>query len=271
MGVTAKLLALYRVDQQLRGLRSRLRQAEGYLKEQERLLAELSAKSDALAGQVRQLEATAHNDENEFKGLDAKIEKLRERMNTAKTSKEHGALLTEISTLKADRSQIEERALESMTKLDALRKQLAEFQAARTEREKVRVVARKERDEREVEIKDRVAELENERSAALAQVPKEAMKAYSDLMTLDPDNVMAAVEEQDRRSLEYTCGACYTHLPIEQVSVLLKKGDITKCPSCSVLLYMEQDLKDSIAASQEKKAASQEKKKGGGKAAVADK
>ena len=38
MGVTSKLLALYRVDQQLHGLKSRLRGAEAYLKNQDTLL-----------------------------------------------------------------------------------------------------------------------------------------------------------------------------------------------------------------------------------------
>lgn len=64
---------------------------------------------------------------------------------------------------------------------------------------------------------------------------------------------MAQVEEQDRRNLDYTCGSCYTHLPVEMVSILLRRGDLTKCPSCDALLYMEQALREDIASSQQKK------------------
>jgi len=74
MGVTAKLVRLYRVDQQLRGLSGRLRTAEAYLKEQERILGELDAKSGAIGAQLKLLEASAHNDEVEAKGFDQKIE-----------------------------------------------------------------------------------------------------------------------------------------------------------------------------------------------------
>lgn len=253
MGVTAKLVRLYRVDQQLRGLNGRLRAAESYLREQDRLLAELDAKSSAIAAQLRQLEASARNDEVEAKGFDQKIEALRERMNNSKTSKEHAAVLAEVNTLKADKGLIEERAIKSMQKLDELRKQAAALEAEREERRKVRQVAEKDRDDRAAEIKDRVAELEAERKLALEEVPKHALAVYEERLSIDEDDVMAAVEEQDRRNMEYTCGSCYTHLPIELVSILLKRGDVTKCPSCKVILFMEQELRDSISTAQQKK------------------
>jgi predicted nucleic acid-binding Zn-ribbon protein len=68
MGVTSKLLALYRIDQQLSGLKSRLRAAEAYLRKQDRLLEELSARRAGLESQKKQLEASVHNAEVEASG-----------------------------------------------------------------------------------------------------------------------------------------------------------------------------------------------------------
>lgn len=253
MTVTAKLLRLFEVDQQLRGLRTRLQAAEKYLAEQERLCTELERRNATITSMQRQLEATARNDETEAAGLDQRIAALRERMNGARTSKEHSALLTEISTLKADKKQVEDRALDSMSKVEKMREEAAAAQAELEERRKVREVARNDRDARAAEIKDRVAELEAQRKEAAADVPAPALAAYQERISLGVEDVMAQVEEQDRRNVEYTCGSCYTLLPMEMVSILLRRGDLTTCPSCDAILYMPQALREDITTAQEKR------------------
>lgn len=260
MTVTAKLLRLYLVDKQLRGLTSRLHAAEKYLGEQDRLLKELEAKLGSLTSQLRLLEATNKNDEVEAASIDARVEMLRERMNNAKTSKEHAALLTEMGTAKDAKKVIEDRELESMGKVETLRKEVAELEAKRGERKTLHADAVKDRDARGAEIKDRVAELQKEREIAKEDVPSSALMVYEARVSMGHEDVMAPVEEQDRRNLEYTCGACYTHLPIEQVSILLKRGDLTKCTTCQAILYMAQELKADIDAGNEKKAKQSAKK-----------
>ncbi len=253
MGATSQLLDLHRIDVQLRGLTSRLSTAEAYLGEQDRLLAQITQRLNGLSAQLRQLEAGAHNDEVESKGLESKIEKLRERMNNAQTSKESSAITHEIAALKADKGLLEERALTSMGKVEDMRKQVGVLEAEKAEREKVRAIALRDRDERKAEIQERVDELQKQRESALQGIPGEALKIYTARLNSGEDDIMAPLNEEDRRNLEYTCGACFTMLPIELVSVLLKRGDVTKCPTCKVLLYIETTLKDDIATSQEKK------------------
>ncbi len=253
MGVTSQLVELYKVDRQLRELTGRLKTAEAYLAEQEKLLSTIAGRHDALATQLKQLEAAAKNDEVEAKGLEQRIEKLRERMNNAQTSKEHSAMVTETATLKADKGNVEERALASMQKVEKMRADAEALEAQKAEREKVREIAKRDRDERQKEIQGRLDELNAERAEKTSGVPADALKHYTARLNSGSEHIMAPLEETDRRNLEYSCGACFTILPIELVSVLLKRGDLTKCPSCKVLLYMEAELKDGIASSQEKK------------------
>lgn len=253
MGVTSQLFELFQVDRQLRDLTGRLKAAEAYLAEQERLLGTISGRHDALVAQLKQLDATAKNDESEAKGLDQRIEKLRERMNSAQTSKEHSAMVSETATLKADKALIEERAIASMQKADKVRAETVTLEAQKAEREKVREIAVRDRDERKAEIQGRLDELNREREAKAVGVSPDALRHYTQRLNSGSEYIMAALEETDRRNLEYSCGACFTILPVELVSVLLKRGDLTKCPSCKVILYMEATLKDEIATSQEKK------------------
>ena len=255
MSVTSQLLRLYRVDQQLDGLQSRLRAAERYLAAQEKQISDINDDMRATQGQIRQLEAAEHNDETEAKGLDERIATLRDRMNNAKTSKEHSAFLTEINTLKADKELIEERAIETLNKLEELRASIKEHESVLEERTKVRDVARTDRDKKEAEIRERVDELKVNREEALKDVPPAALGIYDErTKNHDMDEVMAEVEEQSRRNMEYTCGNCYTHLPIEPVNKLLKRSpEIISCPACKVILYIEDDLRDSISTAHFKK------------------
>lgn len=247
MTPTAKLLRVHRVDQQLRGLKSRVDGAQRYLDEQERLLSEIRTKHEALQGQSRQLQATAHNDETELQSIDARVAKLRDQMNNAQTQKQYAAFLVEVNTLKADREKIETRALESMSKLDEVRKALEELDGQRTEREKLRDVAKNDRDQRAAEIKERLAELEAERTEAARDVPGEALKALATAVRRHDDEAMAPIEEHSRRDRDYSCGACQVMLPVELVSSLLSRGTITHCTNCGAILFIEQELRESLA------------------------
>lgn len=246
MGITATLLHLYRIDQQIRGLRSRLDTAERYLKSQDQQLTELDSTLTVLQSQARQLEAAAANDENEVKSAESRIAMLRDRMNNARTSKEHGAVLTEINTIKADKSLVETRALESMTKVDEIRAAMQQKRAERDERAKVRTVALADRDARAAEIKDRLSELQAERAKAVEEIPGPPRAVYEGLMDLGIEDIMAPIEEIDRRRVEYNCGSCYTLLPAERVNIVLRKTDYTQCPNCKAILYMEEEMREAI-------------------------
>ncbi|MFN9972984.1 MAG: hypothetical protein ACK58T_24165, partial [Phycisphaerae bacterium] len=141
MNVTAKLLSVFLVDKQFRGLRSRLAAAERFLAEQNKLIEQLDAKKASLDAQVRQITATASNFEGEMKRLDARMATIREQMDSAQTNKEYKAFLTEVNTIKAERDRQETSALEHMGKVEDLKKQLDDIAKQRTEREKVQAVA----------------------------------------------------------------------------------------------------------------------------------
>lgn len=241
MSLTEKLLRVFRVDQQLQGLESRLKAAEKFHDDQTRQLDALQTQQRAIGAQLRQLQAEIGEEEVEAKAIDARTEKLREQMNHAKTNKEYQAFLVEVNTLKADRSLIDTAALEKMTKVDELRKQLAEVDAKAAERAKVRGVAASERDKRADEIRDRVNELRRERAGLAVDVPKDAMAVYAELLSKRGDDAMAPVEVQDRKRHEATCGACMMSVPVETISTLISGSRLITCVSCGCILYMERE------------------------------
>ncbi|MCB9848468.1 MAG: hypothetical protein H6814_08650 [Phycisphaeraceae bacterium] len=246
MSVTTKLLRLYRVDCQVRSLRSRVDAAERYLRQQDKTLEDLTAKHEALSGQSRQLQATIGNDENEARSIEQRIEALREKLNNSTSNKEYSALLTEVNTLKADKSGVEERILESMTRLDEIKNAIAEIDAETAERGKVRTVALNDRDQRAAEVKDRLTELESERAVAAGDVPADALAKFEEEVEFREDEVMAPVSEHSRKHMEYACGSCQVLLPFEAVNRLLGDGELTFCGNCGAILFIEDELRELV-------------------------
>lgn len=256
MSVTESLLRVFRVDQQLAGLQSRLRAAERFLEEQTRQLSAIEAKRDAINQQLKQMQAAVAGHEGEMARLDAKIETLREQMNSARTNKEYKAFLTEMNTFKADRSNAETAALELMTKVDEIRKQAAELEAQHAERLKLRKVAEDDRDRKAEEIRERLEQLQAERATLAAQVPPKELALYADLMRKKGDDAMAPVQELDRRSHEYACGACQMTVTVETVSALIRgsapNAPLVQCGSCDSILYIEKEVAEALQPGQKR-------------------
>ncbi|MCC6283697.1 MAG: hypothetical protein IT439_00135 [Phycisphaerales bacterium] len=243
MSVTAQLLRLYRVDQQISGLKSRLNAAQRFLDAQTRQLAEIETKREALAGQLRQLQASAANIEGEADASQVRIDHLRKQMDQARTNKEYQAFLVEVNTLKIDKSKKDEEALSFITKVDELKKLMEQLDAQRAERLGVIKIATGDRDKRADEIKDRLAELSAQRDALLTGVPAQAMGVYKDRQKKFGDiegGVMAHIEIHDARRHEFTCASCQMNLPVQVLNALLN-GTFSTCSSCGTILFVTEE------------------------------
>jgi len=246
MDVTAKLLRVFQVDKQLRGLQSRLSQADTFLATQNKDLGSIDSQRSTLEAQAKQHAAQAADFEGEMARLDAKMATLRSQMENAQTNKEYKAFLTEINTFKADRDAVETKALEAMGKADELRKQIAELTSKREERQQVQKVASSDREARFKEIETRVNELKAEREKLATEVPPEILSLFNRLVVQRGDEAMGTIEVQDRKRHEYTCSVCMMTIPIDSVSGLMSNGKLTRCKSCEAILYIDDDAKKAL-------------------------
>lgn len=246
MTVTGKLVRVYQVDKQIRGLRSRLTAAERFLNEQTRVLGALATRKTAVEGQLRQITASAQNEEGEIARITERVEELRERMNNARTNKEYKALLTEVNSLKEQRSTHEEGAISRLEQIDKLKAQQAEIEGQHAERTRMREVAESERQQRADEIKDRLEALEGERGTVVSDVPSDVLRTYEELVEQREDEAMAPIEIADRKRHEFHCGSCMMTLPVEAMSALLSHGSLTRCVSCGCILYLEENTREAM-------------------------
>ncbi|MCA9273351.1 MAG: hypothetical protein KDA31_09920 [Phycisphaerales bacterium] len=240
MNESKKLWAVYQAERKLRGLQSRLTAAERFLAEQERQLVSLDQQHGSLASQLRQIEATAKESEDEVARIDARIEKLREEMNVARTNKEYQAFLVEINALKIERGRAEEEAIGLLEKADAIKSEIERSTENKTERTRVRDVAKQERNTRNDEIKDRVKELQAERDRLASEVEPRILADLERLLEDRDEDAMAGVEVIDKRRHEINCASCMMSLPIELLSQLLR-GNLTNCSNCGCFLHLDEE------------------------------
>ena len=248
MGLTDQLLTLYRVDSQVRGLRTRVENAQRYLNVQIRQLEQLTTEHSEMELKVRHKEAGNGNLETERDSLQARIDKLREELNSCTTSKQYSAVQDEMKLLKEKVEELENEILETMEALEGDQLALTELETRQSERETLKAKAETDLKERTEDVSDRLAELEKEREIAAAVLPEQALQTFDRVADINEGETLAEIREVNRRHREYVCGACNMELPFNAVVLLTNNAEkIVQCVGCERILYIEEALKSELA------------------------
>ncbi|MEX2214044.1 MAG: C4-type zinc ribbon domain-containing protein [Phycisphaeraceae bacterium] len=249
MSLQDQLYQLYLLDQNVRGLSSRLDAARSRLKSQTSKLQQLTQQRNELNEQVKLATARASTLEHEADGIEARITELRTRMNSVTSNKEYSALLVEINTIKIDKGKKEDETLKQMEDRDRLAAQHAEAATKVEGQQKLVTQSEKEVAQRLAEVGEKLDEVTKERDAAATSIPPEPLATFNKALHIHDGEAMAVVVDDDGRSRDFTCGGCYMGIPIERVNaVLSRKNDLITCPSCGRILYAGEHLKSTMAA-----------------------
>ncbi|MEE2682047.1 MAG: hypothetical protein VX641_06710 [Planctomycetota bacterium] len=248
MGLIDQLQTLYRVDSQVRGLRTRVDNSQRYLNAQVRQLGELTTLHDEAELKLRQSEASLGNLENERDTIQARVDKLRDELNACTTSKQYSAVQEEMKSLKEKVDELDTQALNAMEQIEQLRADADAIQEKRNERETLRKKAEEDLEERTQDVGDRLAELEQERDVAASMLPDRALDVFNHSADLNDGDTMAEIREVNRRHREYVCGACNVELPFNTVVLLTNNSEsLVQCVGCQRIMYIAEELKTALS------------------------
>ena len=248
MSLQDKLHQLFLLDKQVRGLRGRLDTATSRLTAQQNKLDRLNQQQEELKTLLKHTLAKASELENQTKEIEQRIEHLRDQMSSVKSNKEYSAVLLEVNTLKEEKSNIEDEALEQLGQVDRLKQQLDENVASVADQQKLVDGAQTEVDGSRTEVGQRLDELTVERNAAAEEIPDDARQMFERVANQHEGETMAGVSEENRRHREYACEGCYMSIPIERLNALMVQiNQIVCCPNCGRILFVGQELKASFA------------------------
>ncbi len=241
MSLLRNLIALHRVDTQVRALRGRVESAQRYLTTQERQVEDLDQQAQELKTQIRQLNAQVGNGQNEMRTLDERIGKIRSELNATTNSKQYTMLLGGLKTVENQKRDLEDQAKALGEKIAQAQAKLDGLQSVRSERGGLRDSAKGELDQRLADVSERLAELERERARAASAIPAEELALFDRVAALHDGEAMAGVVTISARHREYACGVCNCEIPFESFSRLRgHPNTIVQCMNCQRILHLEQ-------------------------------
>jgi predicted nucleic acid-binding Zn-ribbon protein len=150
--------------------------------------------------------------------------------------------------MKSQTGKVEEDALEQLNQVDMFEQEMMKLQQQIIDRRKLVEVAAAEVAACREEIGQQLHDLTVERDTAQGELPDDTQVIFNRLCDHEDGEALAEVIEEDRRRMTYTCGGCYMNVPFEHVNTLLSRPDeLACCTSCGRILYMNQELKISMA------------------------
>jgi predicted nucleic acid-binding Zn-ribbon protein len=225
------LAELARVELKLKTQKERLeaipkavRDAEAVAAQTEKKLTDLETKFLEIEKERRAMESQLAAERDQLKKWNARLDKIRDE-------REHGALMSEISTQKRSIGHLENDILEKMEVQETLE---GEVKAQTSARDKANAHAKEEHEK----VKDDLAVVEGEiavsdvaRASLVAKLPEVLVKRYQRIAASRGQGVAILTKE--------TCNACKRTIPPQLALQVYKGAIIEQCPSCSRILVHE--------------------------------
>ncbi|MFP3938341.1 MAG: zinc ribbon domain-containing protein [Phycisphaerae bacterium] len=236
----AGLLRLQSVETQRTQVRQRLRSRRRAVQAQQGEIEQLQQQQQDIRDQIRQKRKEADALELELKSREDDVSRLRLSLNSARTNKEYAGILTQINTIKADNSKLEESALSMMQEIESLNEQVGQI-AQRIENENKRLENIRESNSAEVErLNEMLQDLDAKRAEAARDIPPEALATFERIAETYDGEAMAPIEVHGKKPPHtYICGGCFMTLSAEHANALQTRDEIRTCDNCGRILYLE--------------------------------
>jgi predicted nucleic acid-binding Zn-ribbon protein len=240
MGRTLEaLLKLQSIELQVREVRNRLKMQSAAVDAQQARVEQLQGEYQKLHDESVARQQRAADVELELKSREERVVKLRAALNTAKTNKEYAALLTQLNTIKADNSKLEDEALNMMQEVDQARQQAAEVkQQIEDARDQLEQVNRSSSEEIAT-LEGMLAKLELSRADAAGAVPSDARAVFERIAATRGGEAMANIQIEGKKPpYDYICGGCFMSIAAENANALRTRDELRFCDNCGRILYL---------------------------------
>jgi predicted nucleic acid-binding Zn-ribbon protein len=221
-------LRIMEINEQRRKIPERLHAVEAPLREAKQTLQDTNASIEALVKERR-----AH--EKDVEAQDAHNDKMRARLSEIKTNKEYQAHLFELQMANKKKSEIEDKVLACMEKIELLQVTLKEAQEKVNVVEKTFAQEKQVLDELDRKLSGELAGLEAQQRERSTQVERGLLERYKKLKHSRKDQALAAIKDG-------MCSGCRLQIPPQLVAEVKRSQDLHTCPYCHRMLYWEGEV-----------------------------
>ncbi|MCD4699165.1 MAG: hypothetical protein K8R91_01140 [Phycisphaerae bacterium] len=242
MGKTLEAMrALQAIERQLADVRRQFSSSSAAVGVQQEQVDELRHRFQSLHDETLSFQKEAGAVELELKSREEDVGKLRQSLNSAKTNKEYAAALTQLNTLKADNSKLEDKALKLMQEVDQVKADTKEVEGQIAHAEKRLEQVRQVSGEETARFQAMLDELQAKRDSAAEDVPPRPLSVFDRIATIRDGDVMAKIEAIGKKPpYQYICGGCNMSIAAEHANALQTRDEIRFCDCCGRILYIQE-------------------------------
>ena len=219
-------------DREIYLLRGILEEIPSELSELNRVFESAKSELARLQEDLKGLQLKQKEKEMELLTKEQNIKKYEAQLTQVKTNKEYGSLQSEIVSLKADNSLLEEAIINLIdqvegfqSRMDAQRKKLSQCESALQEK-------KGELDQKGKEIEQKIGALQGQKREKIKAVNPEVATLYERIVTKKRGLAMVKVDDE-------VCPACQMQLRPQVVNEVKMKERIILCDNCSRILYTD--------------------------------
>jgi len=225
-----RLIELQACDRRMAELRRKIEKSPSRVQALEGRLKQAEEAAQAGLAQLDEAKKERRTIERQIDERESQIQKSNVKLSNIKSNKEYQAALKEIDTLKHEKSELEDKAIELMETLEALERQGTE---AREQLESVRETTKSEMARMQSETKamcEEADQLEKEREMICGFVDADILKRYDFLKDRKGGVGISPV-------IKGICQTCHIGIPPQQFNLLLRGEEMMSCPNCNRIIY----------------------------------
>lgn len=227
-----KLKTIQVLDKELYDLREAVRRIPELIRERETAFASKANALVAVQERLKHMQLKQKEKEVDLASKEERVKKHDGQLAQVKTNQEYKALQTEIATLKADASLVEDEVLKLMDEVEAAKAGVQKEKEALAAEEQALAREKQQLTEERQAKEKRVSGLDSEREAHLGEVDRETAAAYDRLVTARAGIALARVDGEG-------CGACQMVLRPQLINEVQLGEKLVFCESCARILYIE--------------------------------
>ncbi len=165
------------------------------------------------------------------------IKKSQGQLFQLKTNKEYQAKLTEIASLKADASLLEEEVLKVLDEIENTDKKSKEEKNAFAEEEKKHKESESGLTSRIGEIEAKLKSLEEKKVILSKDIDKNILAKYEKLIKTRSGLAVSPVNVDTEN-----CGACHMRITAQKINEIKMYSELVLCENCVRILYIPEDF-----------------------------
>lgn len=231
----SSLRELHALHERAKQIRDRMASGPKTLAARQNGLAKKQAEVDAVKKSIRDATVQSDKKEVQLKGMQAKTDELRVKLNSIKKQVEYDAIRNQLANDNLAQSKLSEEILEARIQIEeqveALKAQEAEVKKLTDE-----VTAMKaDIESKAAEQKAQLSKLEEAVKEAEQFIPEEERARYDRTVKQRGADAMAAVENS-------ACTGCYVSVTTQMMNELINGHRMVFCMTCGRILYLAEEV-----------------------------